>query len=488
MSAHRVFSFRMDLKSDKPIVVEYSDAPLSSDGGLLPIRQFDETIGLTQGFAGCLNDARDAKLTVQSILDMVRQRVYGLLAGYEDQNDHDTLRFDPVFKLVNGREVEDPDLASQPTLSRFENSVTPSDLFRCRAFMLDNFVKSFTTPPTHLTFDVDAFDSPTHGDQQLTMFHGFYEQHQYYPLVFTCAENDMVVQASLRMGVATASLGADEDLREIVDRVRKEWPDVRITLRGDTGFAVPTMYNVCRELGIEYTFGFAMNARLKKMSEQLAAEAEKQFIATGVPQRLFMPVMYEAGSWGFEQRVVIKAEHNEQGPNRRAVVTNRDGWHVLPGEVYEDYARRGESENRNKEMKLELHAARMSCHRFMANYFRLFLSCVALNLLIRLRQATALPKLEPIQAGVETTPEPLPAEALPEPQRRKLANHRRERDPLGEGFGSTWRLRFIKVAVQVVVRTRRVIVRLTSTWPHREEFERICGVIAGLAGLEHPTG
>src|ERR1700691_3367211 len=161
------FSFFQNL----PIVVETTAAHLSSDAGLLAFREFDEKIGLTLGFAAVLNDRRDAELLEHSFLDMTRSRVYGILADYVDQNDHDTLRSDPVFKLIADRLPDDPDLASQPTLSRFENAVSIADLWRLRDFLVDAFIQSFAEPPHHLTFDVDAFDDPAHGEQQLIMFH-----------------------------------------------------------------------------------------------------------------------------------------------------------------------------------------------------------------------------------------------------------------------------------------------------------------------------
>lgn len=180
---------------------------------------------------------------------MLRARLYGILAGYEDQNDHDALRADPVFKLVAGRLPTDPDLASQPTLSRFENSVSIKSLQRLRAVFIDQFIASFPKPPRHLLFDLDAVDDPAHGRQPLVLFHGYYEQYQYFPLVITCAHNDLVVMVSLRHGTAHAALGADEDLEYLVGRLRAAWPGVQIEVRGDAGFGVPWMYDVCERLG-----------------------------------------------------------------------------------------------------------------------------------------------------------------------------------------------------------------------------------------------
>ena len=243
-------------------------------------------------------------------------RVYGILAGYEDQNDHDALRSDAVFKLVAGRSPEDEDLASQPTLSRFENAIGPKSLFGLQDVLIDQFIASFDEPP--------------HGEQQLTFFHGYYDQYQYLPRVITCAENDQVVMAALLFGTASPTLGAADDLEYLVGRLRAAWPGVRITIRADSGFAVPKFYETCERLGLHYTIGLKMNAVLRRNSDALMAEAVAGFEQTGQPQRIFDAFWYRAGSWPAARWVVVKAEANAQGTNRRVVVTNRPGAFVLP--------------------------------------------------------------------------------------------------------------------------------------------------------------
>ena len=239
MSLQSVPQLSLDFFPSRPVHIEISTAPLSTDAGLLPIRQFDGRIRLTEQFAAALQDKRDPIFTRQPLLDMARQRIFGILADYEDQNDHDTLRSDPIFKLIADRLPDDPDLASQPTLSRFENAVSIPDLWRLRDVFVDLFIQSFETPPGHITLDLDAFDDPAHGDQQLIMFHGYYEQYQYLPIVVTCAENDMTVMIGLRHGTCSATLGVDNDLRYLVERLRAVWPDVHIHVRADSGFAAP---------------------------------------------------------------------------------------------------------------------------------------------------------------------------------------------------------------------------------------------------------
>jgi hypothetical protein len=440
----------------KPVVVENSAGRLSSDAGLLVIREFDERIGLTRQFAAAIHDGR--REPTHSLLAMVRQRVYGILAGYEDQNDHDTLRHDPVFQLVCDRLPDDEaELASQPTLSRFENAVSVKALFRLRELFVEQFLESFDEPPARLTFDIDGFDDPAHGAQQLTLFHGYYGQNQYFPLIITNADTGLVVMVALRHGTAHAALGADEDLEYLVTQARRKWPDVDIEVRGDSGFGVPRMYEVCERLGIWYTFGIGMNSRLKAESEDLLAEAVERYEQSGAPQRLFTALSYQAQAWDRARNVVIKAECHVAGTNRRAVVSNRAGALIVPQGVYDDYIQRGESENRNKELKVDLCGDRLSDHRFMANLFRLCMHALALNLLIRLRSELPDP---PDPDAEPRAPRPRPA-PVPDAE----APHAPTGVELRYAQPATWRLRLIKVAAEVIVSARRVLVRLSSAWP-----------------------
>jgi len=466
MDSQSGFQLSFDFLSSKPIVVEPSAAQVSSDAGLLPFRQLDEGIGLTRRFAEALTDRRDTGRIGHSFLEMVRMRVYGILADYPDQNDHDVLRSDPIFKLLCDRSIHADDLASQPTLSRFENAIGVRCFFGLRDLLMDQFIDSFDEPPGHLTLDIDTFDDPTHGQQQLTFFHGYYDQYQYQPRAITCAENDMVLAVGLLYGSAHPSLGAGDDLKYVVDRLHEVWPGVRIHLRGDSGFGVPVMYEACEQLELDYTLGIGMNARLKRMSENTLKTAVNRFETTGEPQRLFCEFWYQAKSWPVQRWVIVKCEANAQGTNRRAVVTNRPGAFVLPGATYDEYADRGESENRNKELKDGLEADRLSDHRYFANLFRLYLHTAAYHLLVRMRHTVAdPPPVKPL--------DDLPVETLPGRRRRTWHNQRRKHDPLGEGHPCTWRTRLIKVAATVRESTRRVVVQLSSSWPYLEHYRRV---------------
>lgn len=456
MSLHGVWSECLRFHPEKLLVVENSAGRLSSDAGLLVVREFDERIGLTWRLADVLNDARvDPD---HSLLSMVRQRVYGILAGYEDQNDHDTLRYDPVFQVVCDRLPQEGDeLASQPTLSRFENAISVKALLRLRELFVEEFIESFDDEPTRLTFDLDGFDDPAHGAQQLTLFHGYYKQNQYFPLIITNAETDLTVMIALRHGTAHAALGADDDLEYLVTRLRQKWPAVDIEVRADSGFGVPSMYEVCERLGVWYTFGIGMNSRLKRASDALLEQATGQYEQTHQKQRLFTALWYQAGTWDRARSVVIKAEAHVAGTNRRAVLTNRPGAMIVPQGVYDDYTQRGESENRNKELKIDLCGGRLSDHRFMANLFRLCLHAAALNLLIRLRNELPDPP-DHDEAPPALRPRPAPVPDA-EDDRPPTGAELRRAQP------ATWRLRLIKVAAEVLVSARRVLVRLSSAWP-----------------------
>jgi hypothetical protein len=466
MVSQTAFQLTLDFLTSKPVVVVPSAEQVSSDAGLLPFRQLDEQVGLTRQFADALTDRRRTGYVDHPFLEMTRMRVYGILADYADQNDHDVLRSDPIFKLLCNRSIEDDDLASQPTLSRFENAIDVRSFFRLRDLLLDQFIASFAKPPRQLTLDIDPFDDPTHGQQQLTFFHGYYEQYQYLPRVITCAENDLVLLVCLLHGTAHAALGAQDDLEYVMRRLREAWPNVQVHLRGDSGFGTPTMYAACEQLNIQYTIGVGMNARLKKISDSLLEQAVLQWEATGQPQRLFTAFWYRAGSWPAQRWVVVKCEANAQGTNRRAVVSNRVGATILPGAAYDGYADRGESENRNKELKVGLLADRLSDHRYFANLFRLYLHTTAYNLLVRMRREVADPPRE-------ASDEEVPVEAFAGHQRRGWHNRRRERDPLGEGQPCTWRTRLIKVAARVRETSRRVVVELSASWPYLAHFRQV---------------
>lgn len=417
-----------------PVLVQPTAGQLTSDAGLLPLRQFDERWRYTARMAECLADPNPQR--GQSLLSMLRQRVFGILAGYEDCNDHDTLRDDPVFKLIAERRPEDDALASQPTLSRFENLPTPAVLQKLIDFTIATGIERLKqqhggTLPAEITLDLDATDDPTHGHQQLTLFHGYYGQYQYFPLIISEPTTKHVFVAWLRPGTVHASLGADDDLLRVVSALRKERPDIAIHVRGDAGFGLPRMYEVCEENHLTYTFGLATNARLKKRTEGLMQQAVETYEKTQEKQRLFDCFAYQCDSWDHPRTVVAKAECHVEGTNLRFVVTNRPGVESAAdgAREYDHYIQRGESEQRMDELKNGLSMDRLSCHRFLANFFRLLLHTAAMNLLNAHRADPTLPEV------------------------------------LRKGQPCTWRTLVIKVAAVVVQSTRRVLVQLAGNWP-----------------------
>lgn len=433
-----------DFLSDLPVVVQQHQGQLSSDAGLLPLRQFDQRWGYTDRLAACLHDPRPDR--VHTLISMLRQRLFGILAGYEDCNDHDTLRDDPVFKLVAGRLPDDDALASQPTLSRFENLATPKVLQDILDFLIATGIERLKQThggvlPASITLDLDATDDPTHGRQQLTLFHGYFGQYQYFPLIISEPTTKHVLLAWLRPGTVHASLGADDDLMRVVNALRRERPDIAIHVRADAGFGLPRMYEVCERNGLTYTFGFSTNPRLKKLTEGLVGRAAAQYRQTNAKARLFDCFLYECDGWPGPRTVIAKAECHDGGTNLRFVVTNLPNVTTsADGErEYDDYVQRGESEQRMDELKNGLHMDRLSCHRFMANFFRLLLHTAAFNLLNAVRDDPALPEV------------------------------------LRVGQPCTWRTHVIKVAAEIAQTTRRVIVRLAAQWPWWPMYQAVAG-------------
>lgn len=463
-----------DFFSGRAVEIQQVDEQVSSDGGLLVFRELDQKLHLTESFARVVSDGRCGPR--QSLLSVLRQRIFGIIAGYEDQNDHDTLRSDPVFKLIADRAPDDDDLASQPTISRVENGVTAGDLLKLEDWFIERFVESFEEPPRRVTLDIDTFADPTHGQQQLTFFNGFYGQHQYQVRALTCAENDQVVMPVLLHGTADVALGAGDDLTRVIDALRRRYPDVEIHVRADSGFAKPKLYRALESrVGVTYSIGYQMNSLMRKKSEELMQRVLAAYKQSGQEQRGFMHLRHRGRTWNGERDLVIKCEVTAQGTNRRAVITNRPGAAQYPDGIYEEYADRGESENRNKELSLDLFCGRLSDHRYMANAFRMMMHCVACNLLTRLRVITSLPDVTP-----EFDSDGLPTEASTEHHKRTCRNRRRRRDPLARGQAMTWRMLVIKVAARVVTRCRCIRLLIPASWPHANYLARVSASLAPL--------
>jgi len=423
----------------KPVVVRADGGALTSDAGVLLLRRFDARLGLTRRLAECLADRRDPAKLRHDLRALLRQRIYQIALGYEDCNDADRLRSDPALKLAVGRAPAEADLASQPTLSRLENAVGWHDCWRIGEALLDCYLQRHRKcPPTRLVLDVDATDDETHGDQQLACFHGYYDERCYLPLlVFAQAEGkgeQELIGALLRPGNVHGGHRAMVLVRAMVKRLRAAFPDCAIELRADSALALPEVYDGCEKLAIPYTISLPKNERLTELAQPWMREAQAIHAETGEKVQVFGEFAYAAHTWSRERRVIAKAEVMSKGENPRFVVTSRTD--LEPEAHYRFYCQRGDPENRIKELKLDLKADRLSCHRFWANQFRLLLHAAAYLLMQAMRAALA---------GTE----------------------------FARAQVSTLRLRLLKVGARIRESVRRVWVQLPSAYPWFELWHRL---------------
>jgi hypothetical protein len=415
----------------KSVVADFLGGRLTSDAGALLLREVGQKTGLFDALNNVIPDPRNPVFIIHDQKSMLAQRIVAIALGYEDLNDHETLRADPALQLAAGHlPDEELTLASPPTLCRLENRIERKTLMRIAEVLVDQFIASHGQAPESLILDFDATDDPLHGRQEGRFFHGYYDNYCYLPLyVFS---GDELVAAYLRPSKIDASKHSRALLKLLVGRLRQAWPDVKITIRADSGFCRWRLMRWCDSHGIGYVLGLARNEVLQRLATDWITQAERQFKSTGQPQRIFGSFAYKARTWDRKRRVIVKAEHTAQGPNPRFIVANVPG---DPQELYEDvYCQRGDMENRIKEQQLDLFADRTSCHRFLANQFRLLLSSAAYILFQALRR-TGLPgtDLEKAQVG-------------------------------------TIRLKLLKVAARVVVTARRVVFHLASSYPFQDRF------------------
>jgi hypothetical protein len=380
----------------RQLTVDFEGGEITSDAGLLLIRQADNSLQLTERISDCIVDRRDSRYADHSLAELLRQRIYQVVAGYEDCNDATFLRKDPALKAACDRLLSDDHLASQPTLSRLENSITTEDLYHIGEQFVQLYIRrNKKRKPKRIILDLDGTDDPTYGNQQLTFFHGYYDQYMYHPLVIYDADTGELVTAALRAGNRHASYGAVSILRRIVPKLKEAFPKTEIIIRADAGFAIPALYEYFEKERLMYVIGLIRNDVLGRMVEGLLDTAHERYLQTEQKQRLFMEGKYQAKSWTTERRVIMKAEWLPQGPNSRFVVTNLS---MKTQKVYEFYTERGGTcEVRIDEFKNGLKADRLSCHRFKANQFRLFLHMAAYWLVLRLREALANTELSSMQ-------------------------------------------------------------------------------------------
>ena len=354
---HKQLSFA-NLHS-RSVLAEFSAGPMTSDAGSLLLREIDLATGICSSMSRALCDRRDQAKIHHGQEELLRQRLFAVAMGYEDCNDHQLLRFDPGLKTAVGSLPETGrELASQPTLSRFENHVGNSELRRLSDALLDAYVAAHQGPRKVIVLDIDATDDPTHGHQQLTMFHGYYDQYMLHPLLIFDGLTGFPVASVLRSGNAHASKGAAAILKRVIRRLKRAYPKATILVRADAGFAVPTIYRVLEREKVKYTIGLITNERLRKRAANLVRKAEAGFAKTGEKQRLFGSFYHRAGTWQRSRRVIAKVERLSRGLNTRFVVTN-----ILESAagIYDSiYTGRGDAENRIKELKVHLKADRLS--------------------------------------------------------------------------------------------------------------------------------
>ena len=411
----------------REIDVRFDGGDVSSDGGLLLLREVERRLGLLKALAPVLPDPRNPALVRHTTEHLLRQRVFALCQGYEDLNDHDRLRDDLALQTALER---DTPAASSATLCRFENRADRAAVVATQRILVEQFIDSFKQPPTELILDFDATDDLVHGNQEGRHFSGYYDGYCFLPLSVFCGEQLLV--AYLRPASKDAAWHAAAVLKLLVGRLRQAWPNVRILFRGDSGFCRPLLLSWCERHGVDYVVGLAKNARLLKLCEAWRAAATTAFETTQAPQRHFGEFAYAAGSWRRMRRVIVKAEHNAQGANPRFVVTRLAN---APRELYErGYCARGEMENRIKQCQLGLFADRTSCHLWWPNQFRLLLASLAYVLMERVRTIGL--------AGTD----------------------------LARAQVWTLRCRLLKVGAVIVRNTRRIRFFLASAFPHQEPF------------------
>jgi hypothetical protein len=416
----------------KEVVADFQGGAITSDAGLLPLAELDDRLGWTVRMAQVLSDGRAAGKVRHEVRTLLRQRLFGIIAGYEDANDHTRMRHDPVLRAVAGGDLTEA-LASQPTLSRFENAVTARQVAELNGLLLEMFLqRQGRRRPRRLVLDIDPTDDPCHGHQQLALFNGFYDQYMYLPLLVFERASGMLLGVRLQAGNAGASQRAVQLLAPIVAGLRRRWPRVRILLRGDAGLASPRLYGFCEKNRMEYLIGLAATAPLKEKTEWALDWVAQRFAHDGRPCRWQGGLRHRAQGWNRERRILYKVEANAQGTNRRFVVTNCRG---VPRRLWPEYDDRGTAETFIDDLKNGMAMDRLSCSRFVANAFRLVLAALAYNLLRAFRSTLAGTELE--SASIATI-----------------------------------RTRLIKIGARVRQTVRRVWVHLASAFPLRDLWRR----------------
>ncbi|HEX6015632.1 MAG TPA: IS1380 family transposase [Geminicoccaceae bacterium] len=439
--------FGYEVVEGRQVVAAFDGGEVTSDAGALLLGATDRAIGLVTRFAACFDDGRDQAQIEHKVGVMVAQRVFGLALGYEDLNDHDQLRHDPVLATLAGKLTakrrDCAPLAGKSTLNRLEHAPSAPDRYHkighdaaaIEGLFVALFLEVHKTPPHQIILDLDATDDPLHGHQEGRFFHGYYDCYCYLPLYVFCGRN--LLAAKLRRSNIDASAGALEEVARIVGQIRARWPRVKIVLRADSGFARDELMTWCEANGIDYVFGLARNERLVGAVAHELVLAEAESLAQGAPVRRFADFPWRTlDSWSRARRVVAKAEHLPKGPNPRFVVTSLPMHTIDARTLYDDlYCARGEVENRIKEQQLDLLADRTSAATMRANQLRLWFASFAYVLLEALRRIG----LKHTQFATATC--------------------------------GTIRLKLLKIGAQVRKSVRRIKIAMASACPYQAEYQ-----------------
>lgn len=420
-----VFDFPV-LKRRK-VQAAFSGGEITSDGGALLLRQIDRRLGLMKAIDAVIPDPRNPDYITHTQLSLLRQRVYGLSLGYEDLNDHKTLRNDPALQTAVDREQE---LGSQSTLCRLEGRTGRKAAVDIHKVLIDQFIASFDAPPDELMLDFDATDDPIHGLQEGRFFHGYYDHYCFLPLYVFCG--DQLLVSYLRPSNIDGAKHAWAILALLTKRLRQEWPEVKIIFRGDSGFCRHRMLGWCERHDVKYIVGIARNKRLENVIEPAMQLVEQLLELTGEKQREFFRFHYAAGTWKQSRQVIAKLEVTDKGRNPRFIITNLEGDKQV---LYDDlYCARGDMENRIKEQQMGLFADRTSAHYWWANQFRLLLSSLAYVLMEGIRRL-----------GLKGT-------------------------ELARAQVGTIRLKLLKIGAVILRNTRRIRFLLSSAYPYQDLF------------------
>ena len=444
------------------------DAPaITSDAGALLLRELDSKFGFIEQFAQCFDDYRSPRFTVHALQELLSQRIFAIALGYEDLNDHEDLRHDPLLAVAVGKNDPSPSegfaLAGKSTLNRLE--LTPVGANKdsrykkvvarqrdIEDFFVNAFLQVHTEPPKRIVLDLDATDDPLHGHQLGRFFHGYYKSYCYLPLYIFCGSH--LLCAKLRPSNIDAAAGSVKQLDRIVKQIRAKWPGVQIVIRGDSGFCRENIMSWCELNHVDFVLGLAKNARLKRILGKELYEAKQQFEATGNAARVYKDFSYRTKkSWSRERRVIGKAEHVAKGQNPRFVVTSLSTAEIDAATVYEkEYCARGDMENRIKEQQLYLFADRTSASTMRANQLRLWLSSVAYVLVNTLREV-----------GLKGT-------------------------QFAKSQCNTIRLKLFKIGAAIRVTVRKVWVSLSTSYPYAETFMRVLDNLQSLPVLRPSPG